>query len=40
MSRDREIKQKVEQLRQRDVADSVITELLAWLYDVSSAAEA
>ena len=40
ISRDREIKQKVELLSGRDVADSVVTDLLAWLYDVSSAAEA
>jgi len=40
IGRDREIRQLVERLGERDVADSVITDLLAWLYDVSSAVEA
>jgi len=37
---DRGVKQKVEQLSGRDVADSVIADLLAWLYDVTSVIEA
>ena len=40
ITRDRGIKQKVEQLSGRDVADSVVADLLAWLYDVTSAIEA
>jgi DNA primase len=40
ITRDREIRQKVERLGDRDVADSDITELLAWLYDVSLTVEA
>ena len=40
IARDREIKQKVELLSGRDVAESIVTDLLAWLYDVSSAPEA
>jgi hypothetical protein len=40
ITRDREIKRMVEQLTARDVADSVIADLLAWLYDVTSANEA
>jgi DNA primase len=40
ITRDREIKQKVEQLSGRDVADSLISDLLAWLYDVTSVIEA
>jgi DNA primase len=40
ITRDRGIRQQVERLSERDVADSVVTDLLAWLYDVSSAVEA
>lgn len=40
IARDRIIRQQVERLSERDVADSVVTDLLAWLYDVTSAAEA
>jgi len=40
ITRDREIKQKVEQLSGRDVADSLIADLLTWLYDVTSVIEA
>jgi len=40
ITRDRGIRQQVERLSERDVADSDVTDLLAWLYDVSSAVEA
>jgi len=40
ISRDRGIRQQVERLSERDVADSDVTDLLAWLYDVSSVVEA
>jgi DNA primase len=40
IGRDREIRRQVERLSERDVADSDVTDLLAWLYDVSSTVEA
>jgi hypothetical protein len=40
IQRDRRIKQLSEQLTDRNVADSVASELLAWLYDVSPMSEA
>jgi hypothetical protein len=40
ISRDRVIRQKVDKLRERDVADSDITDLLAWLYEVQMTTEA
>ena len=40
IQRDRRIKQLSDQLTDRNVADSVASELLAWLYDVSLMSEA
>ncbi len=40
IGRDRVIKQKVDKLSGRDVADSDVTDLLTWLYDVCSTVEA
>lgn len=40
ITRDRVIKQQLELLSARDVPDSVVADLLAWLYDVCSAVEA
>jgi di/tripeptidase len=40
IQRDRRIKQLSEQLTDRNVADSVAAELLAWLFDVSLMSEA
>ena len=40
ITRDRNIRQQVERLGDRDVAESDVSDLLAWLYDVSSAVEA
>jgi DNA primase len=40
ISRDRVIRQKVDKLLERDVADSDITDLLAWLYEVQMTTEA
>lgn len=40
IGRDREVRRQVERLSERDVADSDVTDLLAWLYDVSSTVEA
>jgi hypothetical protein len=40
ISRDQEIRQKVDKLLERDVADSDITDLLAWLNEVRWIVEA